>query len=101
MAISNPSRISLPRSFAPGHDGRRIPGSPERDASRKSVADGGGAGDGAARVSSAGMEDISRSIHSSQRIPELDGLRGLAIGLVLLWHCLGSPLDPEMAGSPV
>lgn len=44
-------------------------------------------------------EDASRSIHSSRRIPELDGLRGLAIGLVLVWHYLGSPLDPEIGAA--
>ena len=38
----------------------------------------------------------SRSLHSSQRIPELDGLRGLAIGLVLVWHYFAYPLDPEL-----
>lgn len=44
------------------------------------------------------MEDVSRSIHSSRRIPELDGLRGLAIGLVLVWHYFGFPLDPQLPG---
>lgn len=47
-------------------------------------------------------EDASRRIHSSRRIPELDGLRGLAIGLVLIWHYFGFPLDPEIgAAAPV
>jgi peptidoglycan/LPS O-acetylase OafA/YrhL len=39
--------------------------------------------------------DASRSLHSSRRIPELDGLRGMAIGLVLVWHYFAYPLDPE------
>ena len=39
--------------------------------------------------------DASRSLHSSRRIPELDGLRGLAIGLVLVYHYFRLPLDPE------
>ena len=30
-----------------------------------------------------------------KRIPELDGLRGLAILAVLLWHCVGGALDLE------
>jgi peptidoglycan/LPS O-acetylase OafA/YrhL len=45
------------------------------------------------------MEDAARSIHSSRRIPELDGLRGLAIGLVLIWHYLCHPLDPEIGAA--
>lgn len=44
-------------------------------------------------------DDSSRKIHSSRRIPELDGLRGMAIGLVLLWHYFAFPLDPELGAA--
>lgn len=30
------------------------------------------------------------------RIPELDGLRGIAVGMVLIWHFVGSILDPSL-----
>jgi peptidoglycan/LPS O-acetylase OafA/YrhL len=30
------------------------------------------------------------------RIPELDGLRGLAVGAVLTWHFIGAMLDPSL-----
>ena len=37
--------------------------------------------------------DSSRKA-SEIRLPELDGIRGLAILFVLLWHCIGAPLHP-------
>lgn len=34
----------------------------------------------------------SKALPLNQRIPELDGLRGIAIGLVLIFHCLSLPI---------
>jgi len=33
-------------------------------------------------------------VHSEQRIPELDGLRGTAVLMVLIWHFVGCMVDP-------
>ena len=46
-------------------------------------------------------EALAPAIHSSRRIPELDGLRGMAIGLVLVWHYFAYPLDPELGPGAV
>ena len=35
---------------------------------------------------------------SDQRIPELDGLRGLAVIMVLAWHFIGCMADPSQGG---
>jgi peptidoglycan/LPS O-acetylase OafA/YrhL len=39
-----------------------------------------------AAVRSKGVPVEAKPFQGSQRIPELDGIRGLAIGMVLLWH---------------
>ena len=33
---------------------------------------------------------------SANRIPELDGLRGIAVGIVLIWHFVGAMLDTSL-----
>lgn len=33
---------------------------------------------------------------SATRIPELDGLRGIAVGIVLVWHFVGAMMDPSL-----
>ena len=33
---------------------------------------------------------------AESRIPELDGLRGIAVGMVLVWHFIGALLDPAL-----
>jgi peptidoglycan/LPS O-acetylase OafA/YrhL len=43
-------------------------------------------------------QDSSRPL-SAKRIPELDGIRGVAIFLILLWHFVGHPLKPTDAAA--
>ncbi len=37
-------------------------------------------------------------IRSTDRIPELDGLRGIAVGMVLVWHFVGALIDQSLGG---
>lgn len=38
------------------------------------------------------------SINGADRIPELDGLRGAAVGMVLVWHFVGALVDQGLGG---
>jgi peptidoglycan/LPS O-acetylase OafA/YrhL len=43
------------------------------------------------------MNEVAhRAVPSERRIPELDGLRGIAVSMVLVWHFLGVMLAPEL-----
>lgn len=42
------------------------------------------------------MTSAMRGHESTRRIPELDGLRGVAVGIVLIWHLVGALMDPSL-----
>jgi peptidoglycan/LPS O-acetylase OafA/YrhL len=37
-----------------------------------------------------------KRLGSDQRVPELDGLRGIAVGMVLIWHFVGGLVDQNL-----
>lgn len=42
------------------------------------------------------MTSVVQGRERTPRIPELDGLRGIAVGIVLLWHFVGALMDPSL-----
>ena len=42
------------------------------------------------------MTSVVQGRERTPRIPELDGLRGVAVGIVLLWHFVGALMDPSL-----